>query len=624
MVRKLFNRIMFAGLIMGLVIVAYGTNAFAVEACGWQLQYNPDPDPAANQLRAVWGPSGTEVFAVGDYGTILHTTDSGSNWSLMLSGITVNIYGVWGTSATNVIAVGDSGNIRKYDGSTWSAMTSGTTKRLRDVWGTASDNVIAVGEDGTIRKYNGTSWGSMTSNTTLTLQGVWGSSSSNVFAVGGAKENQTGSAIIQKYNGTAWSNNLTYTSIPRFHDVWGTSDTNVYVVGEAGTILHTTDGGTTWNTMSVPSGVNTVTLRDIWGTSDSDIFAVGDGPAVPNGSTILHYDGTTWSIMSHPRDDKIVRLHGVWGSSSDNFFAVGEPFIEADAITKHGTILHTICSDITELKCSNALPDGNDYATVFTEVLPGACSGYNGVKITVVPNESVLVPGSNYGIQRFGFNYNGNPNDLQITVYEEDGVTVDEQWSLKLSQNISEFGVFAEAVQGTGKHRHNPLIIEICNAGANLTEADVNVENALGYNFVAHIADFTFGTGSYEDDSAYFSDCPSSTVIALTSFTATARNGRVKLEWVTASETDNVGFNIYRAKSEDGQYIKINDALISAQGSSTEGAVYEFFDNGLQNRKAYYYKLEDIDFNGQSTFHGPVKATPRWIYGIKKNVKYAR
>ena len=134
----------------------------------------------------------------------------------MTSGLTVNIYGVWGSSATNVFAVGDSGNIRKYDGSTWSAMTSGTTKRLRDVWGSAANNVIAVGEDGTIRKYNGTSWGSMTSGTTLTLQGVWGSSATNIFAVGGAKENQSGSAIIQKYNGTAWSNN--YLPIPQFHD----------------------------------------------------------------------------------------------------------------------------------------------------------------------------------------------------------------------------------------------------------------------------------------------------------------------------------------------------------------------------------------------------------------------
>ena len=48
--------------------------------------------------------------------------------------------------------------------------------------------------------------------------------------------------------------------------------------------------------------------------------------------------------MSHPRDDKIVSLHGVWGSAPDNFFAVGEPLIEADGITKHGTILALLWS----------------------------------------------------------------------------------------------------------------------------------------------------------------------------------------------------------------------------------------------------------------------------------------
>ena len=35
----------------------------------------------------------------------------------------------------------------------------------------------------------------------------------------------------------------------------------------------------------------------------------------------------------------------------------------------------------------------------------------------------------------------------------------------------------------------------------------------------------------------------------------------------------------------------------------------------LQNRKTYYYKLEDIDINGTATMHGPVSATPRLIYG---------
>ena len=82
-----------------------------------------------------------------------------------------------------------------------------------------------------------------------------------------------------------------------------------------------------------------------------------------------------------------------------------------------------------DLKCSNALPDGNDYATVTIEQLSGGCSGgFDGVKITVDANQTILLPGSNFGIQKFGFNYDGDHSDVQITVYEEDGITVDPSW----------------------------------------------------------------------------------------------------------------------------------------------------------------------------------------------------
>lgn len=114
-----------------------------------------------------------------------------------------------------------------------------------------------------------------------------------------------------------------------------------------------------------------------------------------------------------------------------------------------------------------------------------------------------------------------------------------------------------------------------------------------------------------------FTTC-TATQIGLASFNAVPLSKSVVLEWKTASEINNAGFNLYRAESADGEYIKINDELIAAQGSSTAGASYEFVDYDLQNRKTYYYKLEDVDFDGQSTFHGPEKATPRWIYGIGK------
>ena len=67
-------------------------------------------------------------------------------------------------------------------------------------------------------------------------------------------------------------------------------------------------------------------------------------------------------------------------------------------------------------------------------------------------------------------------------------------------------------------------------------------------------------------------DACTSTLINLSSFTAIPKAGKVILQWSTETETDNAGFILYRTTSENGQYEKINDSLIPAQGSSTQGA----------------------------------------------------
>ena len=108
------------------------------------------------------------------------------------------------------------------------------------------------------------------------------------------------------------------------------------------------------------------------------------------------------------------------------------------------------------------------------------------------------------------------------------------------------------------------------------------------------------------------------TVIELSSFSASPRAGKIILNWSTESEIENAGFNIYRAEKKDGAYIKLNDSLVPAEGISTEGASYEFIDTNVQNRKIYYYKLEDIDISGTSTMHGPVSVTPRLLFRFFK------
>jgi hypothetical protein len=105
------------------------------------------------------------------------------------------------------------------------------------------------------------------------------------------------------------------------------------------------------------------------------------------------------------------------------------------------------------------------------------------------------------------------------------------------------------------------------------------------------------------------------TAITLVSFEAIAGMAEVQLTWETASEIDNAGFNIWRSEVEDGPYTQLNTGLIPAQGDADTGASYVYTDTTVAEGVTYYYKLEDVDIYGTSTFHGPVSATlPHTIF----------
>jgi CSLREA domain-containing protein len=106
------------------------------------------------------------------------------------------------------------------------------------------------------------------------------------------------------------------------------------------------------------------------------------------------------------------------------------------------------------------------------------------------------------------------------------------------------------------------------------------------------------------------------TAIHLLSFTAEASADHVTLTWETGTELDNAGFNLWRSEAADGPYTKINDALIPAEGDAVSGASYTYTDTDVVKGVTYYYKLEDVDIHGVSTFHGPVSATPSPIRHI--------
>jgi hypothetical protein len=106
-------------------------------------------------LQAVWGSSGSDVFTVGDYGTILHY--DGRGWSSMSSGPTESLYSAWGSSPTDMFAAGYNGFILHYNGSTWSPITSPVNVTLNSLFGVPSDSgvdVFAAGNKGTILHFS--------------------------------------------------------------------------------------------------------------------------------------------------------------------------------------------------------------------------------------------------------------------------------------------------------------------------------------------------------------------------------------------------------------------------------------------------------------------------------------
>jgi hypothetical protein len=99
------------------------------------------------------------------------------------------------------------------------------------------------------------------------------------------------------------------------------------------------------------------------------------------------------------------------------------------------------------------------------------------------------------------------------------------------------------------------------------------------------------------------------TAVELAAFEATAQANGVLLTWETASEIDNLGFNLYRADSQVGQLIKINANLIASQNlGSAVGSAYSFLDESAVPGTTYYYWVEDIDASGTATKHGPAVA----------------
>jgi len=101
------------------------------------------------------------------------------------------------------------------------------------------------------------------------------------------------------------------------------------------------------------------------------------------------------------------------------------------------------------------------------------------------------------------------------------------------------------------------------------------------------------------------------TSVGLQAFTASRLGGRVLLRWSTTNEARNLGFNVYR--EENGQRVRVNPSLIAGTALQMRNVLpqhssrsYAWLDAAPSVAGAYW--IEDVEINGDRTWHGPVSA----------------
>ena len=75
--------------------------------------------------------------------------------------------------------------------------------------------------------------------------------------------------------------------------------------------------------------------------------------------------------------------------------------------------------------------------------------------------------------------------------------------------------------------------------------------------------------------------------------------GEVLIKWRTASELNNAGFNILRSERREGDFTVINvKGIIRGHGTSSEQHLYFYTDTTAKPDVVYYYRIEDVSFDG--------------------------
>ena len=101
--------------------------------------------------------------------------------------------------------------------------------------------------------------------------------------------------------------------------------------------------------------------------------------------------------------------------------------------------------------------------------------------------------------------------------------------------------------------------------------------------------------------------------MSLNSFTANVKGNTVNLNWSTATETNNKGFEVQRSEVRDQKSVWEDIGFVEGNGTTTDQHQYSFTNKEVQEGK-YTYRLQQIDLNGTFNYSDEVNVEVKSVY----------
>jgi photosystem II stability/assembly factor-like uncharacterized protein len=365
-----------------------------------------------------------------------------------------------------------------------------------------------------------------------------------------------------------------------------------FAAGAGGVILKTTNGGSTWSPLT--SGT-TVDFFDVLLIDQNNGFVVGSG------GTILRTTdgGSNWSTLPSSVSDNLFSI-----SINETFGLIGG---------SSQTILSTTNGGASWNEVQSGFFGGGFWGTSVINSTSGVVAGQNSIFQPMIALTTDT--GVNWEFTPFYLNTNeGRLNDCHF-FDANNGFTAaavwDGQGAISRTTNSGVNWIttlFPQALFGmdfpTAATAYavgaNGYIIKSVNGGLNWESQPSGTSGWLNdVSFANAEVGYVVGDAGLILKTTQGGIIP----VELTSFTASVSGSNVTLNWSTASEKNNLGFEVQRqvgslqsaVGNEDWETI----GFVEGNGTTTEISNYSFINNlNLTHNHTLYYRLKQIDFDG--------------------------